>query len=375
MRIAVISRVFSKAAGGAEGYSVALVQKLAQRHEIHVFSQETSQPVVGVIYHRVLCLSRRPRWLNQLVFAFATWVYTRTGFDVVHSHENIWHGQIQTIHVRPIKLNLFFNRHGFRLYQRWFKVGLSLRLIAYVLLEAARFRRQLFRTVVATSENLRIECEQAYPDNRDSVAVIPPGTDLPKFKPTARTARKNLGVKAEGALILFIANDFARKGLDTVLNALCQLPSDVGLMVVGHSHLENKYINLCAQMGLSERVNFLGSLEDVSPAYFAADCLVHPTLEDSFAMVVLEAMAHEVPVIVSGPNHCGISRELFDGQEALIIQDPRDADCLAKFISLVLQDVELAGRLILNGRRFAEQHSWAQAAIQYEALYRKAASL
>lgn len=374
MRIAVISRVFSRAAGGAEGYSVALVQKLAQRHDIHVFSQESSQPVMGVTYHRVVCLGRRPRWLNQLVFAFATWLQTRTGFDVVHSHENTWHGQIQTIHVRPIRHNLFFDRHGIRLFQRWVKVALSLRLLTYILLEGARLKGRPSRTVVATSENLRHECEQVYPENKKTIAVILPGTDMPKIKPTRETARHHLGMKQEGVLILFVANDFPRKGLDTVLKALCHLPSDIGLMVVGNPHLAKEYLDLSAQMGLSGRVNFLGSLEDISLAYHSADCLVHPTLEDSFAMVVLEAMAHGLPVIVSGPNHCGISREITDGVEALLLQDPRDAERLAELIGLVLEDSTLAKNLTLNGQRFAEKHSWEMAALQYEALYRKAAS-
>jgi len=52
MRIAVISRVFSKSGGGAESYSVALVQELASRHDIHVFAQESNNPVQGVTFTR-----------------------------------------------------------------------------------------------------------------------------------------------------------------------------------------------------------------------------------------------------------------------------------------------------------------------------------
>ncbi|MDZ4074575.1 MAG: glycosyltransferase family 1 protein, partial [Hylemonella sp.] len=68
MRIAVINRVFSRSAGGAESYSVAITQQLAARHEVHVFAQETNQPVAGVTYHRVFCLGQKPRWVNQLLF-------------------------------------------------------------------------------------------------------------------------------------------------------------------------------------------------------------------------------------------------------------------------------------------------------------------
>jgi len=47
------------------------VQQLAARHEITLFAQESNHPVPGVAYHKVFCLSRKPRWINQLLFAIA----------------------------------------------------------------------------------------------------------------------------------------------------------------------------------------------------------------------------------------------------------------------------------------------------------------
>lgn len=375
MRIAVISRVFSRSGGGAESYSVALVQQLASRHEIHVFAQESNQPVPGVTYHRVVCLSRKPRWLNQLLFAFATWMQTRSGFDVVHSHENTWHGQIQTIHVRPLRHNLFFGRSEVRRFLQWVKVALSPRLITYMLLEGARFKASPARKVVATSENLRRECMQAYPDSHVAISVITPGTHCPQHLPTRLEARQQLGLPRAGRLILFVANDYARKGLDALLQAMTHLSAQVSLIVVGNLKSAPKYRQRVERMGLGARIHFLGSLDDLSPAYRAADCLAHPTLEDSFAMVVLEAMAHGLPVVVSGPEHCGISRQLTQGREALLLQEPRDAQRLAELIGSVLGDTDLAENLRSHGLEFAEQHSWERAALQYEQLYLQAASL
>lgn len=374
MRIAVISRVFSKSGGGAESYSVALVQQLASRHEIHVFAQESNHPVAGVTYHRVFCLSRKPRWVNQLLFAIATWMQTRSCFDVVHSHENTWHGQIQTIHVRPLRHNLFFARRGIRRFVQWVKVVLSPRLITYVLLEGSRFKSRPSRTVVATSENLRRECEQAYPDNTLLISVIVPGTNLPVDLPSRQAARQMLDLPQDCPLVLFVANDYARKGLDTLLTAMTNLPAEIGLVVVGNPKFVSKYRQEAERLGLGQRIHFLGSLEDLSPAYCAADCLAHPTLEDSFAMVVLEALAHGLPVVVSGPEHCGISSQLTHGSEALLLPDPRDPQALAVLIQSVLVNPGLAANLRRHGLQFAELHSWERAALQYEQLYLQAAS-
>jgi glycosyltransferase involved in cell wall biosynthesis len=374
MRVAIISRVFSKSAGGAESYSVALVQHLAARHDIHVFSQESNQPVAGVIYHRIFCLSRKPRWINLFMFAMSTWWQTRRGFDVVHSHENTWHGQIQTIHVRPLRHNLFFSKYGVHYFLRWVKVVLSPRLITYMVLEGARFKAGFGRRIVATSENLRTECTQAYPDSPLPISVITPGTNCHPNLPSRQLARKILNLPQESPLILFVANDYARKGLDTLLNALASLSVDVGLVVVGNPQSAPRYRHMAESMGLEKRIYFLGSLEDLTPAYCAAECLAHPTLEDSFAMVVLEAMAHGLPVVVSGPMHCGISRQLTQGVDALFLENPKDAQTLAELVGSVLNNTDLAATLRSHGLKFAEKHSWDSAALQYEQLYFQAVS-
>ncbi|MFZ2738195.1 MAG: glycosyltransferase family 4 protein [Burkholderiaceae bacterium] len=377
MRIAVITRVFSKTGGGAESYAVAMVQELIERHDIHVFCQETNRPVTGATYHRVFCLSRKPRWLNQLLFALATWIKTRRGFDVVHSHENTWHGQIQTIHVKPIRLNLFVGHDSVGLVWQWIKVALSPRLLTYVWLEAARFKFKSNRKIVATSQSLGAQCAKTYPPSAAGLSVITPGTSVALHQPTRVAAHQQLGLSGLGQqrLVLFVANDYRRKGLDTLLQAMCLLPLNVSLLIAGNTEQMAKYAQQAKRLGLSQRVRFLGPLTNLCVAYCAADCLAHPTLEDSFAMVVLEAMAHGLPVVVSGPAYCGISQQLTDGRHALLLQDPQDPNQLSDRLRAVLEQPELDTQLSQQGLLFAQAHSWESAALQYEALYQQAAAL
>ena len=51
LRIAVFNRTFSPTGGGAERYSIALVEELAQRHDVHVFAQQIDHALPGVTYH------------------------------------------------------------------------------------------------------------------------------------------------------------------------------------------------------------------------------------------------------------------------------------------------------------------------------------
>jgi UDP-glucose:(heptosyl)LPS alpha-1,3-glucosyltransferase len=215
LRIAVLNRVFSPTGGGAERYSIALVEQLAERYEIHVFAQQIDHHWPGVTYHRVSAPLVKPRWINQLWYATATWWATRRGFDVVHSHENTWHGQVQTVHVLPVKYNLFNGRKGLRLAMRWLKVLTSPRLLGYLVMERFRFNTKLKRRVVVTSPALKDVMKQTYP--QCDLSVIPPGVAIPSAALDRQAARVSLGLSGQGRLLAFVANDYEKKGLSSLV--------------------------------------------------------------------------------------------------------------------------------------------------------------
>lgn len=368
LKVAVLNRHFGARFGGAERYSVALVEQLAARHEIHVFAQEIEHDFPGVSYHRVSRPLPKPRWVNQLWFAARTWWLTRQGFDIVHSHENTWHGQVQSVHVRPFRVGVFHGRGPLRRALKRLEILTSPRLIVYWLLEAARFRPLPDRHVIASSESVRAEMLLGYPHTARSLSVIPPGVHLPVAAPDRAGQRRRLGLPQDVSLALFIGNDYEKKGLPALLAALATLPG-LHLAVAGNGAHIPAFRQRAEALGVADRVHFLGSLSDVTPAYEAADLLVHPTTEDTYAMVVLEALAHGLPVVVSAPAYCGIAADLVDGREALIVADPRDAGQIATGIRRILDDAALAVALGAAGRRFAASCGWAVQAQRLEAIY------
>ena len=185
------------------------------------------------------------------------------------------------------------------------------------------------------------------------MSVIMPGVSPPAESPVRAEARRLLGLPQSGALLLFVANDYARKGLDALLAALARLPESVTLIVVGNPAGIPAYQDNARSRGVAGRVRFLGAMH-------------------TFAMVVLEAMAHGLPVVASGPAHCGISAMLQDGQDALLLDDPRDDRGLAAVVSRVLDDPVLAAKLSEKGLSFAQGHTWEDAARRYERLYLQA---
>jgi UDP-glucose:(heptosyl)LPS alpha-1,3-glucosyltransferase len=113
----------------------------------------------------------------------------------------------------------------------------------------------------------------------------------------------------------------------------------------------------------------------MAPAYQAADALVHPTLEDSYGMVVLEAMAHGLPVVVSGAPFSGIAQDLTDGVNALLLKDPRNVQTLAAAIARLQSDAGFSEQLSRNAAMFAAEHTWVKAASAYALMVQNMAEL
>ena len=86
-------------------------------------------------------------------------------------------------------------------------------------------------------------------------------------------------------------------------------------------------------------------------------------------MVVLEAMAHGLPVVVSNETHCGIAELLTDGDNALLLKDPRDASELAFKLRSLLQNQQRTDDLSQRAVTFAAEHQWAGIARAQEAMY------
>lgn len=371
MKIAVLNRLFASTGGGAERYSMALVEQLAENHEVHVFAQEIDHQWPNVSYHRVSRPLIRPRWLNQLWYAFMTWMQTRKGFDIVHSHENVWHGNVQTMHVKTTSRSRFGDQKGLALVLRFFTTIFSARLLTYLLLERARVTLRAGRIVVAVSESLREELAAEYPKSRGMLDVISPGVYLPDYAISKQQARVTLGLENDGSLLLFVARDYGRKGLSTLLQALRDTPPEVQLLVAGNTDQVPRFRAEAESLGIGSRVYFLGALPSAAIAYRAADVLVHPTLEDSFGMVVLEAMAYRLPVIVSDSKYCGASALFTDQVHALLLTDPRNVTTLCESIMRILNSPEISDRLKENGFCLAQEHSWRATATAYEAVYQQ----
>ena len=363
LRIALLIDRFGRRFGGAEAYGVNLFEVLSQRHDVTVIAHdfEHDLPVKQV---RVTVNRKWPSWLRVWHFAHQAKRLTRDNFDVVHSHMNGGTGDIHVIHVAPIR------------YRRLSGIGALRRLlvylqpsnIAYLSLEAAAMRVKTGSRVVAVSHWLKERIHDAY-GKQLVVDTIAPGATSVAADPALRSQiRTDLGWAQDDIGCLLVARNPLRKGLATVLEALNQLPENFRLAVVGAQPEMTDYLRVNYPK-LVARVNLIAPTSAVSPYYQAADVYVHPTLLDSFGMAPLEAMAHGLPVIVSGPEFCGFGQYVTHRHDAWVLTNPEDPNEIAQGLRALTSDPLLREHLLRHAAKLVASLSWAAAAKKYEALY------
>ncbi len=196
--------------------------------------------------------------------------------------------------------------------------------------------------------------------------IVPNGVDVRAF---AHPGRPVEGLPA-GPKILWVNRLDPQKGFEIMLRAFEELASeipDVHLLVAGDGR--DRVLLRSLPSELRSRILRLGTVPHAElPRYHAAaDVAVSPaTGQESFGIVLVEAMAAGVPVVAS--DIAGYREVVRDGVDGLLVP-PNDANALAAAIRRVLSEPELAATLAAAGRTRAETFSWQAVAPRLEAVY------
>ncbi len=194
---------------------------------------------------------------------------------------------------------------------------------------------------------------------RQGVRVIYYGIDKTVFHSAVRQKRRaevrsRLGIAEEDFVVLLIGNDWKKKGLDCLMAAVEACPElPLKVLIVGQDDPGPYRLAVARLQG---RVRFVDLSPDVLQFYAAADIYVGPSLEDAFGLPPAEAMACGLPVIVS--QHAGVSELIQDGENGLILRNPKDSSALSAMIRRLYDDAGLRERLGNNAAKTAEQFGW-----------------
>jgi phosphatidylinositol alpha-mannosyltransferase len=361
MRIGICAPYDLGRDGGVNSHIRAQARALrALGHDVCVFGA-SSAPLVGAERALSGCISlviggtetgigvdARSWWRVAALFRSAA-------FDIIHLHEPLmplvpWFALRQA--TVPVVATFHTHREqGHRWYGRfhWLLAPLMRRI----------------HTRLAVSHAARRTVARDFPGDYE---IVPNAIDVDRFRQT--TARP-AAMAPDARFVLFVGRLEPRKGVDRLIRAISIVQRhapDVRLAVVGDGPDRTTLEAAARDAGVD--VLFTGRVSDaLLPAYYrAAEIVCSPALGDeSFGVVLLEAMAAERPIVATRIEGYA---EILSGAGSARLVDVDDSSALAHEITSLLADPALRRTLGACGGRFVRDYDWGTVARRLESIYR-----
>ena len=209
--------------------------------------------------------------------------------------------------------------------------------------------------------------------NEEKVEVIYNGLDFSLYQnsPQNGILRKELGILNDTPLVGMVANfNFEIKGhkyfLEAARNIVETFP-EVVFLLIGDGPLRDHYEQMTNELGMKEKVRFLGKRNDVPSVISSLSISVLSSTSEGLSNVILESMAAGKPVVVT--NVGGSSEIVADGVNGFLIP-PADPPAMADAILNLLQNPEKAVQMGNVGKKLVQEKFSVEAMVRsYEKLY------
>ncbi len=228
--------------------------------------------------------------------------------------------------------------------------------------------RRVVDAVIVNSAAAASELAGRFGVPESKVENIGVGTDLERIE-SARPneeLRRDLGL-GDSKVVGIVAKLSPVKGHRHFLKAaafVSKVYGDVSFLIVGDGPERTRLERTADELGLSEKVHFIGVREDVPAVLKLMDVLVLSSLSEGSPNVVLEGMAAGVPVVAVRVG--GVPEVVEDGVSGLLV-DPGDAPGLSNAVLGLLNDADRAREMGKKGRAIAvENYDINRAVARYE---------
>jgi glycosyltransferase involved in cell wall biosynthesis len=325
--------------GGAQSYVAQLLEAVSGRFDVTVAAWgpgplRRAAADSGAAYVELRHVQRQLGWRDFLGLIELARLCRRVRPDIVHANSSKAGvlGRLAA-HLARVPVRVF-TVHGWA-----FKAhtGLAARLYLW----AERLVRPLTTKVicVSTSEQ-ELGIEMGTCDAGRSI-VIPNAVALPEHRP---------GPVRAVPVIVSIGRMKPPKDFRTLVEALAGLEHDFEARLVGDGPERDEVAQAIVERGLADRVELMGTREDVAEILAGADVFVLSSRSEGMPMSALEAMAAGLPVVASAVG--GVPEVVVDGETGFLVT-PEDAPALRAAIERLLADPSLRRRLGEAGRRRA----------------------
>jgi glycogen synthase len=297
--------------------------------------------------------------LLEQVFRFRAFVLAATRhlkFDVIHAHDWLTYpaalaiagvsGKPLVVHVHSTE----FDRSGVHVNQRVYDIE----------------RRGMHGAmrVVAVSQLTKNVIMRRYSVPDGKIEVVYNGVDLQPTQGEHSTA-----IQSKDKIVLYFGRITYQKGPEYFIQAakrVLEYMDNVKFVVAGAGDQAARMIEMAAHLGIGHKVLFTGFLrgKDIQRVFALADLYVMPSVSEPFGIAPLEAMGHDVPVLISKSS--GVSEVLIHALKC----DFWDIEDMANKIIAVLRRPPLSKTLKEHGSFEVRKITWDGAASRCEQIYR-----
>ncbi|MBN2098730.1 MAG: glycosyltransferase family 4 protein [Dehalococcoidia bacterium] len=362
------------ACGGAEWAAYHLAVEIAQRgHEVKVFTASAGHKD-DIEYHRGVAVYRYGTSFSVESSSVSMGMLRKPSehsLDVVHAHFTVPPASYAALwHARRKKTPLIVTYHseqraGYGSLVRRVGAMVDNLLVRHSLLPNAT-------SIISPSQHY-VDESPFLREHKHKVVSIPNGVNLEDFEIpyTKEECRQRLGLPEDARIVLFMGSLSPQKAPDVLVKALpavVQSIPNVILLVVGTGAMRQKLEQLARDLDICRSVTFAGLAEYRSRSlyYKASDVFVLPSIEETFGIVLLEASASCLPMVVSDlPTFRWIIK---DGYNGVVVKKGDQSD-LARALIRLFSDDQLRTGLGQNARGRVGDYSWPAVAEETERLY------
>ena len=231
----------------------------------------------------------------------------------------------------------FFSRRKNLLYK------LLPRYKAFIDYETEVFGRGSKTKALILNKKQEKEFSLEYETDKSKLVLIPPGlpTDW-KREIESNDFRKGLNINDSSTLLLFVGSDFQRKGLDRAIKSLSycsELRKEEIYLIVAGDDNESSCLKLANQLGISNKVIFLGPRDDIAEIMSSCDLLIHPAREEAAGNVIIESLISELPILTC--EEVGFSSYVEEYSAGKVIPEPFDQKDLDNSLISMINNLEL----------------------------------
>lgn len=360
--------------GGSGIVATELAKSLAERgHEVHLLSTEPpfrySEYQPGLSFHRVHTpaypLFREPQYVLSLTSSIVH-VARECALDVIHAHYAVPHATAAYL-ARQI-LDSTADGAVPRVVTTLHGTDITLVGSDRSYSETVAFSIEQSDGVTAVSQSLRADTYRALKVKRD-IRVIPNFLDCHRYRRQPWPEVRARYCREDEKVVVHMSNFRPVKRVEAVVEVFARIAARVRarLLLVGDGPDLVKARDRARSLDIEDRVEVLGEQDQVVPVLSVSDLFLLPSLQESFGLAALEAMACEVPVIASRVG--GLSEVIEHGRTGFL-HDLDDLDGMADSGVALLTNPELHAAIAAQGRRLVAEKFCADLIVpRYETFY------